>query len=92
MTVNIGIIGAGNISDTHARAARALPDTKISAVYGTNAQKVERLAQAHGAKPFPARILRSRCGYGCRGSAGRLASAEGAVRQLAEQLAGKVDP
>lgn len=52
MTVNIGIIGAGNISDTHARAARALPDTKISAVYGTNAQKVERLAQAHGAKPF----------------------------------------
>jgi len=52
MTTHIGIIGAGNISDTHARAAAALPDVKISAVYGTNAEKVVRLAQAHGAKPF----------------------------------------
>jgi len=52
MTTHIGIIGAGNISDTHARAAAAVPDVKISAVYGTNTQKVGRLAQAHGARPF----------------------------------------
>jgi predicted dehydrogenase len=52
MTTYIGIIGAGNISDTHARAAGAIPGVKISAVYGTNAEKVGRLAQAHGAKPF----------------------------------------
>jgi UDP-N-acetyl-2-amino-2-deoxyglucuronate dehydrogenase len=52
MAINIGIIGAGNISDTHARAARAIPKTKVSAVYGTNAQKVERLAREHEAKPY----------------------------------------
>jgi UDP-N-acetyl-2-amino-2-deoxyglucuronate dehydrogenase len=52
MTTHIGLIGAGNISDTHARAAAAVPDVRISAVYGTNLEKVARLAQAHGAKPF----------------------------------------
>lgn len=52
MTINIGIIGAGNISDTHARAARSISDVNIAAVYGTNAQKVERLAREHQAKPY----------------------------------------
>lgn len=52
MTSHIGIIGGGNISDTHARAAATIPDVKISAVYGTNAEKVARLAEAHGASPF----------------------------------------
>jgi predicted dehydrogenase len=52
MTINIGIIGAGNISDTHARAARSIPSAKISAVYGTNAQKVDRLAREHEANPY----------------------------------------
>src|SRR3954453_2258417 len=52
MTINIGIIGAGNISDTHARAAGSISDVNIAAVYGTNAQKVERLAREHQAKPY----------------------------------------
>jgi UDP-N-acetyl-2-amino-2-deoxyglucuronate dehydrogenase len=52
MTINIGIIGAGNISDTHARAARSISNVNIAAVYGTNAQKVERLAREHQAKPY----------------------------------------
>jgi predicted dehydrogenase len=48
MTVHVGILGAGNISDTHARAALAIPGAAIAAVYGANAAKAERLAAAHG--------------------------------------------
>ena len=48
MTIHIGLIGGGNISDTHARAARAIPDVEISAIYGTNAEKVARLCSEHG--------------------------------------------
>jgi predicted dehydrogenase len=32
MPVNIGLIGGGNITETHARAALAIPDVRISAV------------------------------------------------------------
>jgi UDP-N-acetyl-2-amino-2-deoxyglucuronate dehydrogenase len=52
MTTHIGIIGGGNISDTHARAARAIPSVKVSAVYGANSQKVDRLAREHDAQPY----------------------------------------
>jgi UDP-N-acetyl-2-amino-2-deoxyglucuronate dehydrogenase len=48
MTIHVGLIGGGNISETHARAARAVPGVAISAVYGTNPDKVERLCQEHG--------------------------------------------
>ncbi len=48
MTVHVGILGAGNISDTHARAALGIPGAVIAAVYGANATKAERLAAAHG--------------------------------------------
>ena len=48
MTTHIGLIGGGNISDTHARAARAIPDVEISAIYGTNAEKVARLCSDYG--------------------------------------------
>jgi UDP-N-acetyl-2-amino-2-deoxyglucuronate dehydrogenase len=48
MTVHVGILGAGNISDTHARAALAIPGAAIAAVHGANATKAERLAAAHG--------------------------------------------
>lgn len=44
----IGIIGAGNISDTHARAARELDGVEIVAVYGHNRDKATRLAQLYG--------------------------------------------
>lgn len=52
MTTYIGLIGGGNISETHARAALALPGVEIAAIYGTNAQKVTRLSAEHGGKPY----------------------------------------
>ncbi len=48
MTIRLGIIGGGNISETHARAARAIPGVEIAAIYGTNAEKVRRLTQEFG--------------------------------------------
>jgi predicted dehydrogenase len=44
----IGIIGAGNISETHARAALEIDGVEIAAVYGTNPDKSARLAQLYG--------------------------------------------
>jgi UDP-N-acetyl-2-amino-2-deoxyglucuronate dehydrogenase len=52
MTTHIGLIGAGNISETHARAARATPGVELAAIYGTSADKVQRLSQEHHAKPY----------------------------------------
>jgi predicted dehydrogenase len=52
MTTHIGLIGGGNISETHARAARAIPGVEIAAIFGTNAEKVRRLCREHGGKPY----------------------------------------
>lgn len=52
MTFHIGLIGGGNISETHARAARAVSSVQIAAVYGTNSEKVRRLCAAHGGAPY----------------------------------------
>jgi UDP-N-acetyl-2-amino-2-deoxyglucuronate dehydrogenase len=52
MTMNVGLIGGGNISGTHARAASAIPSVSIAAVYGINEAKVASLAREHGAKPY----------------------------------------
>jgi UDP-N-acetyl-2-amino-2-deoxyglucuronate dehydrogenase len=52
MTIHVGLIGGGNISDTHARAAAAIPGVKVSAVVGSNAAKVAALAGEHNAQPF----------------------------------------
>ena len=52
MTIHIGLVGAGNISETHARAVGAIVDAKLTAVYGTNPIKVERLAREHGGTPY----------------------------------------
>jgi predicted dehydrogenase len=46
--MKVGLLGGGNISDTHARAARAIPGVEIAAIHGTNREKAERLAQAYG--------------------------------------------
>src|SRR5437016_14596202 len=51
MTFHVGLIGGGNISDTHARAARAISRVEIAAVYGTNFQKVRRLCRDRGGTP-----------------------------------------
>jgi predicted dehydrogenase len=50
--MQVGILGAGNISDTHARAARAIPGVKIAAVCGANRDKTAKLAETHGAVPY----------------------------------------
>ncbi len=52
MTTYIGLIGGGNITDTHARAARAIPGVEIAAICGTNTEKVARLCREHGGKPY----------------------------------------
>jgi len=51
-TVHIGILGAGNISDTHARAAAAIPGVTVAAVFGDNASKASALAARHGAPAY----------------------------------------
>ncbi len=52
MTSHIGLIGGGNITETHARAARAIPGVEISAVHGTNAEKIARLCREHGGTAY----------------------------------------
>lgn len=50
--MHIGFIGGGNITETHLRAARAIPGVEIAAIYGTNADKVSLLSREHGGKPY----------------------------------------
>jgi UDP-N-acetyl-2-amino-2-deoxyglucuronate dehydrogenase len=52
MTIRIGLIGGGNITETHARAALAVKDVEIAAIVGSNAEKVNRLCREHGGQPF----------------------------------------
>src|SRR5260370_16913102 len=52
MTTHIGLIGGGNITETHARAARAIPGVEISAIHGTNSEKIARLSREHGGTPY----------------------------------------
>ena len=52
MTIHIGLIGGGNITDTHARAAVAIPGVEISAVYGTHPEKTLKLCKDYGGVPF----------------------------------------
>src|SRR5437762_2480732 len=52
MTFHIGLIGGGNISETHARAARAISGVEVAAVYGTNSEKARKLCVEHGGRPY----------------------------------------
>jgi|SRR5215472_10222312 len=52
MTFHVGLIGGGNISETHARAARAIAGVEIAAVHGTNSEKVQKLCHEHGGTPY----------------------------------------
>ena len=52
MPIHIGLIGGGNITETHARAARTIPGVEIAAVQGSNAAKVDKLSREHGGKPY----------------------------------------
>jgi UDP-N-acetyl-2-amino-2-deoxyglucuronate dehydrogenase len=46
--MKVGILGGGNISDTHARAAAAIPGVEIAALHGANHHKTRGLAERVG--------------------------------------------
>jgi predicted dehydrogenase len=48
--INIGILGGGNISETHARVAYETDGVEVAAIYGQNHEKAARLAQLYGGK------------------------------------------
>jgi len=50
--MKIGLIGGGNISNTHARAARAIAGVEVTAVYGANKNKVDQLSRDWGATAY----------------------------------------
>jgi predicted dehydrogenase len=52
LTVFVGLIGAGNISDTHARALAELPGAEIAAVYAPAALRAEQFTARHGGTPY----------------------------------------
>ncbi|GAC1701420.1 MAG: Gfo/Idh/MocA family oxidoreductase [Candidatus Acidiferrum sp.] len=52
MTTHVGLIGGGNISETHARAASVVSDVAIAAVYGSNSEKVAQLSRNYQARPY----------------------------------------
>src|SRR6266850_8303774 len=52
MTTHIGLIGGGNITETHACAAGTIPGVEISAIHGTNSEKIAHLCHEHGGTPY----------------------------------------
>jgi predicted dehydrogenase len=52
VTFHVGLLGGGNISRTHGRAAVELPDVKVAAVHGTNPEKARALAAEHGVPAY----------------------------------------
>lgn len=50
--MRIGILGGGNISGTHARAAAAIPGVELVAFHGSNRARTEALAQPYGARVY----------------------------------------
>jgi UDP-N-acetyl-2-amino-2-deoxyglucuronate dehydrogenase len=52
MNLHLGILGGGNISQTHLRAALEIDGVNVAAVCGPNAEKTARLADAAGAAAY----------------------------------------
>jgi UDP-N-acetyl-2-amino-2-deoxyglucuronate dehydrogenase len=50
--MHVGIVGGGNISETHARAAAAIPGVRVAAFYGDNKARTAGLAAQFGAAAF----------------------------------------
>ena len=48
--VHVGILGGGNISETHARAAHETDGVEVAAIYGQNQEKAARLSATFGGK------------------------------------------
>jgi len=52
--IHVGLIGAGNISVTHARAVTEIPGAAVAAVYSRTRANAEALAAEHQARAFDA--------------------------------------
>jgi UDP-N-acetyl-2-amino-2-deoxyglucuronate dehydrogenase len=52
--VHVGILGGGNISETHARAAHETDGVQVAAIYGQNQEKARRLSEQFGGKVYGA--------------------------------------
>ncbi|MGH9373062.1 MAG: Gfo/Idh/MocA family protein [Vicinamibacterales bacterium] len=50
--MKVGILGGGNISDTHARAAAAIPGVEVVAFHGRNRERTAKLAERFGARAY----------------------------------------
>lgn len=50
--VHAGFVGGGNITGTHIRAALAVPDVRVAAVFGSNGEKVAALCAEHEGEPY----------------------------------------
>jgi len=50
--IHVGIVGGGNISETHARAAYETDGVAVAAIYGKNQEKIARISQRFGGKVF----------------------------------------
>lgn len=48
--INVGILGGGNISETHARAAHETEGVAVAAIYGENQARTTSLAERFGAR------------------------------------------
>jgi UDP-N-acetyl-2-amino-2-deoxyglucuronate dehydrogenase len=50
--IQVGILGGGNISETHARAVQQTAGAEITAVYGQNHEKAARLSKLYGGRVY----------------------------------------
>jgi predicted dehydrogenase len=48
--IHVGILGGGNISETHARAAHETSGVEVAVIYGQNQEKAARLAERFGGR------------------------------------------
>jgi UDP-N-acetyl-2-amino-2-deoxyglucuronate dehydrogenase len=52
MAMDVGLIGSGNITETHARAVRAIPGVELAAIWRTNVANVACLCQRYGGTAY----------------------------------------
>jgi UDP-N-acetyl-2-amino-2-deoxyglucuronate dehydrogenase len=50
--LHVGIIGGGNISETHARAVQETTGAEVAAIYGINQERCARLAELYGGQVY----------------------------------------
>jgi predicted dehydrogenase len=52
MHIRVGLLGAGNISETHARAVKAIPGAEVVAVCGSNPERVRTMCSEYGGTAY----------------------------------------